>query len=196
MSTLKDVSKVLLFISAAYSNFSPNDFTPQVFLQILGDLPAELLEAAVMKCLGEARPFAPSPGEIRAAAMHLQAQSQGVPSAAAAYAEAANMPANQTKLLGVAQDGVIEYARIRWSHPFVERIAKMVGWLSSFPSDNPTADRAQFLKIYDSELQKELQSAYQLPAVEKYLSAAQNGIKQLTEKLENTHVPANERNQK
>lgn len=166
----QNMGRVLMMLSAAYSNFTMNEFTPRVFEQILGDLPGDLLEAATMQCLSEPRAFAPAPGEIRAAATRLRAQAQGIPSGPIAYQEVANMPADMRKCLG-EQDGTITYARLKWSHPFVGHIAHVIGWPGNFPSDSPTSDRAQFLKIYDAELTKELQAASQLPVVEKYLTA-------------------------
>lgn len=170
----KGITLTIAMISAAYSNFAPNEYTPKIFEQILGDLPDDLLEAAVMKCLGEPRAFAPAPGEIRETAIKLQAQAGGVPSAAEAYEEVANMPASMKRIAGYEWDEAagknwINEVNLTFSHPFVETIARRIGWPKSFPTDNPSADRAQFLRVYDSELTSSLRTEMQLPTVAQYI---------------------------
>lgn len=183
MATNQDIAKTIAMLQAAYSNFTPNAFTPEIYMQLLGDLPGNLLQAAVYQILAEPRQFAPAPGEIRAAAANIKARAEGIPSAAAAYAEVCEMPANMQKSKIVLEDGqnVIITYRLSWSHEFVGIVAKLIGWPRTFPSpDNPTADRAQFMRIYDSEVARLLQSKNDLPAVRAYIETEQS--KQLTAK--------------
>ena len=190
MATKNDIIQTVAMLSAAYSNFQPNEYTPRVFDQILGDLPADLLEAATMKCLGEARAFAPAPGEIREVAGKLRIQAAGIPSAAMAFEEVVGMPASMTRIVSSEWDDVkklnwINKVNLHFSHPFVEAAARRLGWPKTFPTDNPSADRAQFYRIYESELSNTIHDDMQLPLVGKYLEAnkAQLLLGDLTKRL-------------
>jgi len=174
MANAQDVVKAIAMLQAAYSNFTPNQYTPEIYLAVLGDIPGDLLSAAVIATLAEPRAFAPAPGELRAAAIGIKAQASGIPSAAQAYAEVCAMPASMITRTAEEISGkwFITEKRLHWSHPFVGYVADLLGFPRSFPGDNAAVDRAQFYRVYDAELQRETRTASQPPQVAAYLQAA------------------------
>lgn len=173
-------------LMVTYPNYNPKDhaLAADVWLETVGDLPPELVKAALSQYTSEAHDFAPAPGTIRQYAIHLQARADGVPTAAAAMQEVTDMPPKMersTETNERDENGaiIIERTSLKFSHPFVEKIARMIGWPKTWPSDNPAADRAQFLKMYEGELKNALQDDFALPAVRAYLSGPQSITKLL-----------------
>lgn len=171
MATNTDIAKVIAMLQGTWSNFSPNKYTPEIFAQILGDLDQQLLNAATMQCISEARQFAPAPGEIRACAAKIQASASGIPDSLRAYREVLDMPSKRYHSWVEEENGKAYICQryIEFSHPIVETVAHLMGWPTAFPTDNPTADRAQFMKAYDAEILRMMEKSARLPVVEKYI---------------------------
>ena len=82
MATDIDIAKIVTMLSAAYPNWSPNEFTNEVYFQDLQDIPTDLLMVAVKHCRTSTQRdqrFAPSAGEIRQAVSDIKRQTQGIP---------------------------------------------------------------------------------------------------------------------
>lgn len=176
----QQAAAIIARLVVTYPNYAPKDpaLAADVWLEIVGDLSPEVVKAALAQYSAESHDFAPAPGTIRQYAIQLQAKAAGIPSAAAALDEVLNMPAKMTRDVWTDEKNeagavIIERHSLKFSHPFVEKLARMMGWPKQFPGDNPTADRAQFLKIYDSELKDALQVEFAPPAVRAYLGAPQ-----------------------
>ena len=184
MMTKPQAAALIARLMATYPNYRPVDETlaAEIWLEIVGYFPVELVKAALMQYASESHDFAPAPGTVREYAIKLQAKAAGVPTAAAALDEVLRMPASMESHEWVEEGrkNIILIRKLKFSHSFVEKTARMMGWPRNFPSDNTTADRAQFLKIYESELKNALDAEYAPPAVRAYLGKPQS-IKGLLE---------------
>lgn len=176
MANKADIANTIANLKAVYSNYTPNDFTSEVMLQVLSGVDSRLLAAALMQCLSEPRQFAPSPGEILHAANLLRARAAGIPPALTAYDEVCNMPEKmeRRKLVREGDQNIIEIHKLKFSHPAVEKIARKIGWPEHFPSDNPSADRAQFMRIYEAEVARVIGETFAPKAVTEYLAASKS----------------------
>lgn len=192
MADKKDILEILGLISVAYPNFkmaqSGDASTADAYMAFLGDIPADLLKLAVIKCCAESgRAFAPSVGEIRGAVGEIQRKAQGIPSALAAWDEICNAPMPYPS----DPDYVVYYINpptaYRWSHPLVEKTAKQLGW-PNFPRiengkfENEIADRAHFFKQYEAASQNNTTEMMELPQVTKYIQGSEE-IKKLTDRM-------------
>jgi len=173
MASKSEIAEIQAVLMAAFPNYRPADLVivSQVWFEILQDLPGDLLRMAVLQYCGENHEFAPSAGTVREYAFRLRAKAAGIPGAYQAYLEVLEMPADQIKSYTGEENGqfVIYHQKVGFSHPLIERVARLLGWPKTFPSDNPAADRAQFLKAYEAEMERYLEDAARLPAVEKYI---------------------------
>lgn len=177
MATKADILNILAAIRVAFPNSNLNykaaEQEREIYYNGLGDLPSDLLMAGANAAIYESgRAFAPTPGEIRSAALRLAALAAGIPSTWEAYSEAARMPARKRRIVRVddtVNPVAIYYEDLEWSHPFVERVALTLGWPDKFPGDEPGVDRAHFQRCYEGELEHLLDNDARLPVVQNYL---------------------------
>jgi hypothetical protein len=156
MADAKDILQVLVVITAAFPNFHPKDETPEVYLQLLADIPADELKIAVVQCCTESgRAFAPSIGEIRGAVAELRRVTAGVPTKYEAWQEVT---------------ASFEHPERPWSHPLVKEAVDQIGWWDMGHSENQAAERARFLDAYDRLLKREERRQTMLPAVREYIA--------------------------
>lgn len=163
MATRDEVKAVIAYMRGAFPNYHPDldggVNAVDVMSDLLGDLPSDTLLVAVKSCCAQAgRQFAPSAGEIRGEAVRLHAKASGVPSASDAWGEVVA----QMRLTG-------SYRRPTFTHPLVEKIVERFGWRTLCQSDNTIADRAHFLKLYESALHDAEADAAELPIVTTYI---------------------------
>lgn len=199
MAKVSDIANIISGMRAVYPNYNPPDpqKTASMLMQLLGDLPAEALQAAVLSLCADSRQFAPSAGEIRQTALRLNAKAAGIPDAWQAFEEVCKMPADMIGRKFIQQDGqnVILEKSLEFSHPLVESVARTMGWPERFPTDMPAADRSQFIKAYESALSRALDDAGRLEVVAEYIdNRRQMGcdalalVGNLTKKLEVNHA--------
>ena len=179
MSTPHEIAEGINLLKVAYPNYQPDvKRTADLWLLVLGDLPGETLKAAILERVTElGRAFAPSVGEIREAAIRLNALAAGIPDAYRAYDEVVNMPADMLERELVEENGqnFILTKKLKFSHPLVETVATLIGWPKTFPTDMPAADRSQFVKAYEAELARSLSDGARLPKIKQYIAEAGNG---------------------
>jgi hypothetical protein len=183
MANQANIANMISMFCVTYPNYKIDNpkATATVLLTVLGDLPADTLQSAVLQLVSEpGRQFAPSVGEIRGAAMKLNALASGIPDALTAYGEVVRMPANMTRSNVVYEDGmnIIEYHKLEWSHSFVGTVAELIGWPKHFPTDEAGVDRAQWVRFYDAELNRVMAESGRLPVVKDYI-ASKAGLKGL-----------------
>ena len=186
MSNQIEVAQVVAMIGSAYPNFTASEETVTIYYELLKDLPLDLLRAATMKCCVESgRKFAPSVGEIRGAASELNKQVQGIPSTLEAWNETckANTPSGYQTMRNGEWVTPEPY---EWSHPLVERTARLLGWPGHFPNfDNESTDRAHFFKMYDAQVNRFMEKGIEIPDVTGYIekNKTTTDVKQLSERM-------------
>jgi len=208
-----DVIDIIQQFSTLYPNYHPADIaeTADAWLAIVEHVPGDMLKAAALQCSAEpGRAFAPSVGEIMGAVAQLQAKAASLPDAITAWAQINERPSWRAFRCPVAIDLMERYihpgANVRAIladygdhlrgctachegtvlpnvHPFVERVARSFGWPERFPGDNPEADRAHFVRVYEQSVKSALAEAAQIPAVTQYIEriSAGSAIKSLAE---------------
>ncbi len=184
MATAKEIGEILALIQAAFPNYKPGVAGPDALYQLLRDLPGDLLKVAVLDtCAQAGRAFAPSVGEIRAAALKLHRRIHHVPDEFEAWAELQQRPGSmQRKSVLLDAEGnvqldeqgraIILVEQLHWSHPLVGHVARMLGW-PDFPGENESTDRAHFLQAYRAQSERKLAEAGELPAVSRFVEAMQ-----------------------
>lgn len=153
MATPEQVAKVCGVMAAAYPNYKLTPQTIHVYARTLGDLPADMLEAAALQCIATSE-FFPTVAALRKAAFEIMAHAQGIPTAHEAWGEVRR-----------AMGTVGHMGKPKFSHPIVERAVAALGWRDLCLSDNPTADRARFLECYQQLLNRAQVDAAMLPEV-------------------------------
>lgn len=174
MATLSEISKVLTMLAAAYPRFTLTDDTSEVYARLLEDIPIDKLKAAALECATKID-FFPSVHELRNAVNNHARIAQGIPSAYEAWQEVSTARPEYGELTEEDGQFIIEHHRHQWSHPLVERVARLLGWPDSFPGDNPSADRAHFFKAYDYTLADACDHNMRLPEVTAYIESARSG---------------------
>ena len=166
MASRDDIKRTIAYFGLVFSNYSPTiegePNTIDVLYDLLGDLPADTLQAAVKACCSElGRAFAPSPGEIREAAVKLHIKASGAPTSAEAWGAIMD----SFRRTSFDQPETLD-------HPLVVKAIRCMGGLNAIGmSENNMADRAHFLKIYDQLLQREEENAAELPCLTEYTEA-------------------------
>ena len=131
---------LVVLASSSYPAMQNKDPQPIVsaWSLMLADIPLEILQAAVLKVCRESE-FFPSVAQIVAAAAELDPRNEKLPSAAEAWEEVEQ----QICAAGIYKPPV-------FSSELVRRAARAIGWLQLCSSENPAADRAHFLRLYES----------------------------------------------
>lgn len=153
---LRDLAKILRYLNDGLPQAPGlNPRNVQAYAFALHGLSLEMITAGVLRILQtwDKATILPPPAVVRLAALECIAESMGVPSAEAAWAEVHNkIAAYGTRGVPIEGGG---YSPIIWSHPIVGRAVEAIGgvrYLSE--SDNPPTDRAHWLKqIYPALVQ-------------------------------------------
>jgi hypothetical protein len=183
MSDKKIIARIIAELSAAYPNWQANEYTAEIYYQDLQDIDGDLLMVAAKHCrtsTSRDQRFAPSAGEIRAAAADIKRQERSIPSPIEAWGELLRVP--KTEEIKRATDEtdeqgrtIVEVMPYQWSHPLVRKVAIMLGF-PRFPDwDSESFERAVFLKAYESELQSYIKQDAQPEAVKQYIETRRGG---------------------
>ena len=131
---------LVVLASSSYPSMQNKDPQPIVsaWSLMLADIPLEILQAAVLKVCRESE-FFPSVAQIVAAAEELDPRNEKLPTAAEAWEEVEQQ---------ICSAGI--YKPPVFSIELVRRAARSIGWLQLCSSENPAADRAHFLRLYES----------------------------------------------
>lgn len=142
------------------------DFALQVYHEILDDVDDSLLMAATKQWLSTARPFHPSPGELRDLALSLVERSNGDKSADEAWAEVLN-----------AVRHIGSYGVPEWSSEAIAQTMQAFGYWKDFcaieTEQLPTV-RAQFLRIYEAQRVRRHDDNLMLPEVKQRIEQISN----------------------
>ena len=105
---------------------------------MLTDLDAVVAKAAIIKVCRESQ-FFPSVAQVVAAANELDPKNEKLPTSAEAWEEVSRLI-----------QSVGPYRAPQYSCETVKRAARAIGWLQLCMGENPEADRAHFLRLYES----------------------------------------------
>ena len=179
MATQIEVAQVVAMIGSAYPSFNASKETVTVYFELLKDLPVDLLKASALQCCAESgRKFAPSVGEIRGAAEQLNRKAQGIPSPLEAWNETRKAPYHDYSRIPMFDGEEFHYTDPnphQWSHPIVERVARLMGWPDFPDPKNEAMDRAHFFKQYEAEVEAYTSSTVEVPEVTRYIEGRRNG---------------------
>lgn len=157
--------------ASSYPSMQSRDPEPiaKSWAMMMRDIPVEVLKAAIVKVCRESE-FFPSVAQIVAAAQELDPRNPKLPTAAEAWEEVSRLV--QT---------VGPYRAPKYSCETVQRAAKSIGWYQLCTSDNPEADRAHFMRIYESMRSKhranqEFDKALELSGMKEIVLALAQGM--------------------
>ncbi len=132
-----EISKAIGLAQGYWPNLHVSKMTPEAWERLLGDLEFEAVCVALDRLAIEAPDFPPGPGVILKMATGL-AVGEAEPDVDAAWSEVA-----------AAIRRVGSYGSPEFTHPAITAAVEALGWTNLCMSENPVADRAHFLKIYD-----------------------------------------------
>lgn len=161
--TREEALKILSVLSAAYPNFQLTEETGELYIRLLSDLPYEKLQAAVLAHIAQSKYF-PTIAELRKIATEL-IPDERIPSPMEAWGEVMKQIRN-----------VGHYGTPTWSHPVIAKTVSAFGWRELCFSENPVADRAHFLKMYEQYAERVKQEQQMPEEVKKLVSGLVNSI--------------------
>lgn len=206
MADERDITRALLELQHLPNSPITDQNVRQVSQQYeadLGDIPAEILQAAVFSYRTSGNPFFPTSGQLREKATELLLISMDIPTASMAWSQVLAAPRiKQTmlcddgeRLFRIAEreiGGAYWIALERYSthkdacaecqsggyqevyeHPLVARVVEMLGGRDRILTDNLTADRSQFIRAYTEIVMRETKLATMAPAVKETVQALQ-----------------------
>lgn len=143
----KTITEVLAVLVSAYPNVKLAPATVSVYERILSEIPVEALEAATLQHIASSR-FFPTVAELREAALELAAPSfQHL------------TPEEAWGVVRLAFGKFGQYRTPKFDDPLILKAVNQLGWVELCQSDNQVADRAHFMKIYQSLLEREQEDA-------------------------------------
>ena len=170
MATREDIKGLIAYLALAFSNFHPDVTSPMnivdLFMDILGDLPADSLKAALRSYCSEDHEFAPMPGQIRSRVVEMLVRAAGVPTSGEAWGviigSYERMPGGN--MAGGGHSPILD-------NPLVVEAVKELGGYTADLYENQMANRAHFFKIYEVLYDQVLRDKGQLPIVRAYIEA-------------------------
>ena len=144
--TRQEICALVALASSSYPAMQVRDPRPivEAWSLMLADIDAVAAKTAIIRVCRQSR-FFPSVADIVQAASQLSPAKETLPCAAEAWEEVA----------GLIQTAG-PYKAPAYSCDAVRRAAQSIGWLQLCLGENPAADRAHFLKIYESLRQRQL----------------------------------------
>lgn len=185
MASLQTIETVLKTIRAAYpGRFEIAGDSVKVWATFVQDIDDDLLMAAITQFISAAdHAFPPSIPEIRHAASNIKREVAGVPTAWEAWEDVLKAPL--PSMVRTFRDGNwYDQEPYAWKHPIVEKVARQLGWhRRQFPGANLEADRAHFVKAYESAVAKMMKAETQIPQVTNYIQAQQQKLFDVTDQV-------------
>ena len=144
--TKAEVVALVTLATAAYPAAQGKDPEPVVkaWLLLLPEIPFPVAKAAVCR-LCRSSVFFPNVADIVKVAAEIQPEADPLPTAAEAWEEVAGL----IRTVG-------PYKAPAYSCDTVQRAARSLGWRQLCTGENPEADRAHFLRLYESMRERKL----------------------------------------
>lgn len=158
MATQIDILRVLKILGDVYPNFHLSSSAVEVYIQILADIPDQVLEQAALDHISRST-FFPAVAELRCAAFDILDASDPCPGDYQAWAEV------QAEIRRAGHCG-----QPKFSHPLVEQAVGMLGWRYLCLSENPVADRAHFVQAYQALAQQRRKENRRLQQVSEFIA--------------------------
>ena len=136
----QEVCALVALASSSYPSMQTRDPRPivEAWALMLSDLDAVVAKAAIIKVCRDSK-FFPSVAQIVAAANEMDPRNEKLPTAAEAWEEVERL----IQSMGA-------YRAPSYSCDTVKRAVRAIGWLQLCLGENPEADRAHFLRLYES----------------------------------------------
>lgn len=150
---------------AAYPNSKPEEATHAVYLEVLHDIPLEELAVIVRQIVSTPGAFPPSAGDTRDLWLRSKGLLPDVDAAERAWASAT-----------AAMRGVGSYGVPRFKDPLVAEVVKTMGWQTLCASDNPEADRAHFMRIYNAYAKRKTEQARMTTSYKQLVDSNRNAL--------------------
>ena len=168
--TRQEVFALVALASSSYPSMQARDPKPivEAWTMMMADIDAVVGKAAIIKVCRDSK-FFPSVAQVVAAANELDPRIEKLPTAAEAWEEVSRLI--QT---------VGPYRAPTYSCDTVKRAVRSMGWLQLCVGENPEADRAHFLRIYESMRSRHRDNRENEKALS--LSGLGEVIKKLTER--------------
>jgi hypothetical protein len=135
--TEKQFKKGMAVLQATFPSVELN---LRIFWDLLCDLEDEIFEKAILKIVRTQTQI--YPGTNIVALIRLTAVQEKYPTAGEAWENC-------------LENSRVDYTRWRWIHPLVHKTSVIISVYEIRTSENPTATRAHFFKVYDDLLKKE-----------------------------------------
>ena len=163
---MSNIFPIIRQLFSCFPHAEGSDGTIAQYVRLLSDIPAETLQIVVDQSIAECR-FVPSIAELRER-FHALSGEMSIPLAAEEW-------------------GRVELAKRRegrswkpqFKNPLTQKAVLILGWSNLCLSDNPVADRAHFIKIYDQLVERGRRDNALLPHARQMLE--QSTIKRLTD---------------
>ena len=138
--TRREAMALVALASSSYPSIQGKDPRPivEAWAMMLADLDAVVAKAAIIKVCRESK-FFPSVAQIVAAAQELDPRTEKLPTAAEAWEEVVQL---------IRDFG--PYRAPLYSCDTLKRAVRAIGWQQLCMGENPEADRAHFLRLYES----------------------------------------------
>ncbi len=137
-----DVLKVLKLLGEVYPNYQLSGSAVAIYVRMLSDLPAELIEQAALDHISRST-FFPTIAELRSAAFDILEAVQQNPSAYDAWRQV------QMAIRCVGHVG-----QPVWDDPLTKKVVDDLGWRHLCLSENPIADRSHFIQAYQALVER------------------------------------------
>lgn len=144
--TLEESAKLVYMAASVFPAKQETDLklTAKAWMMILSDIPYKIAEAALIKVLSTVK-FFPVPADIRAAALTFI---PGPPIAEEAWKEVRKYISSGSNSIKYDYNGV----KPEWSNEIIKITVDQIGVRSMFCHENMTILMAQFIKMYNKNL--------------------------------------------
>jgi hypothetical protein len=159
MTSASDIGKAIRILIAGYPYFTPSPDTIRVYTIMLQDLDPDIL-VEVIKLHLATNKFFPSVAELREEYAKIIERASRTPTPIEAWGEVVR----QMERTG-------SYRRPTFSNPLIEKVVNYMGWETLCLSENPVADRAHFMKAYETVLNREREDLVMLPETRETIKA-------------------------
>jgi hypothetical protein len=161
MASEIEILQVLKILGDVYSNYHLSSAAVEVYVQLLADIPGEVLEQAALEHISRST-FFPAIAELRTAAFDILEAINPIPTDYEAWAEV------QAEIRRVGHVGLPQF-----SHALIAKSVDLLGWRYLCLSENPVADRAHFVQAYQALRESTRRDTRRLQLVHQFIAALQ-----------------------